>query len=310
MKGLHKSLLMGYVLAISGGIFWAVGGSCGQYLFENYGVSSDWLVPIRLNCSGLLLLLIGLLRKQDLFAIWHDKRDIFDLLIFGFFGSALCQFAFYSTIEYANIALATVLAYMSPSLILVYTVLKERRAPKFYEVICVSLVLAGAYTCTTHWNIHSLAITPKALMWGVISAMTFALYTVQPLRLLTKFDLPVVIGWGMVVGGIAQDILFQPWKTSVQTDPVFFLNLFVVVVFGTVLAFFCYQFGITMVGSITGSILSSVEPIASMIISVIFLNVTLVGLDYLGFIMILSSIPIIALGNLKKARAAKARKTT
>ena len=305
MKGLQKSLLIGYVLAISGGIFWAVGGSCGQYLFEHYGISSDWLVPIRLNCSGILLLLIGLVRKQKLFEIWHDKRDIFDLIIFGLFGSALCQFAFYSTIEYANVALATVLAYMSPSLILVYTVIKEKRAPKLYEIICVSLVLAGAYTCTTHWNLNALAITPKALFWGILSAMTFALYTVQPLRLLSKYDLPVVIGWGMVVGGVAQDILFQPWNVSIKTDPVFFLNLFVVIIFGTVLAFFCYQFGITMVGSITGSILSSVEPIASMIISVLFLNVALVGLDYLGFIMILSSIPIIALGNLKKAKTMK-----
>ena len=297
MNGLKKSMALGYILAVSGGIFWAVGGSCGQYLFQHNSMTSNWLVPVRLTVSGILLLCFALLRGQDIFAVWKNRQDIFDILLFGLLGSALCQYGYYTSIQYSNVALATVLAYMSPAMILVYTVIKEKRLPHLYETICVLLVLAGAFTCTTHLNPKSLAVTPQALFWGLISAASFVVYTMQPRRLLQKFDLVMIIGWGMLIGGIALILLFQPWTITVVVNSTLFINMAVVILFGTVFSFCFYQAGVTIVGSITGSILSSVEPVASMVISVLFLNVALTALDFAGFLLILASIPIIALGD-------------
>lgn len=302
MNGLKKSLALGYILAISGGIFWAVGGACGQYLFQHNHMTSNWLVPVRLTISGILLLLFALLRGENLLSVWKTKQDIFDILLFGLLGSALCQYGYYTSIQYSNVGLATVLAYMSPAMILVYTVIKEQRLPKLYEAVCVLLVVAGAFVCTTHLNPGSLAVTPEALFWGLISAASFVVYTMQPRRLLQKFDLVMIIGWGMVIGGITLILLFRPWTIHVTVNSTLFLNMAVVILFGTVFSFCFYQAGVTIVGSITGSILSSVEPVASMIISVLFLQVPLTLLDFAGFILILASIPIIALGDKKQQK--------
>ena len=302
MNGLKKSLALGYILAISGGIFWAVGGACGQYLFQHNHMTSNWLVPVRLTISGILLLLFALLRGENLLSVWKTKQDIFDILLFGLLGSALCQYGYYTSIQYSNVALATVLAYMSPAMILVYTVIKEQRLPKLYEAVCVLLVVAGAFVCTTHLNPGSLAVTPEALFWGLISAASFVVYTMQPRKLLQKFDLVMIIGWGMVIGGITLILLFRPWTIHVTVNSTLFLNMAVVILFGTVFSFCFYQAGVTIVGSITGSILSSVEPVASMIISVLFLQVPLTLLDFAGFILILASIPIIALGDKKQQK--------
>ena len=183
MNGLKKSLALGYILAISGGIFWAVGGACGQYLFQHNNMTSNWLVPVRLTTAGFLLLLFALLRRENLLSVWKTKQDIFDILLFGLLGAALCQYGYYTSIQYSNVAQATVLAYMSPAMILVYTVIKEQRLPKLYEAVCVLLVVAGAFVCTTHLNPGSLAVTPEALFWGLISAASFVVYTMQPRRL-------------------------------------------------------------------------------------------------------------------------------
>ena len=302
MNGLKKSLALGYILAIRGGVFWAVGGACGQYLFQHNNMTSNWLVPVRLTTAGFLLLLFALLRRENLLSVWKTKQDIFDILLFGLLGSALCQYGYYTSIQYSNVALATVLAYMSPAMILVYTVIKEQRLPKLYEAVCVLLVVAGAFVCTTHLNPGSLAVTPEALFWGLISAASFVVYTMQPRRLLQKFDLVMIIGWGMVIGGITLILLFRPWTIHVTVNSTLFLNMAVVILFGTVFSFCFYQAGVTIVGSITGSILSSVEPVASMIISVLFLQVPLTLLDFAGFILILASIPIIALGDKKQQK--------
>ncbi len=297
MNGLQKSLAIGYVLAISGGIFWAVGGACGQYLFQHNNMTSNWLVPIRLSTAGCILLAFSLLRRQNIWLVWQNKQNVFDILLFGLLGSALCQYAYYTSIQYSNVALATVLAYMSPAMILVYTVCKEKRLPHLYETLCVLLVIAGAFTCATHLHPQSLAVTPQALLWGLISAAAFAIYTMQPQRLMQQFDLLVVIGWGMLIGGGALLLLFRPWNINVVVNSTLFLNMSVVIFFGTVCSFCFYQAGVSIVGSITGSILSSVEPVASMILSVLFLHVPLTALDFLGFLLILATIPIIALGN-------------
>lgn len=302
MNGLQKSLATGYVLAISGGIFWAVGGACGQYLFQHNSITSNWLVPIRLSTAGIVLLFFSLLRRQNIWTVWQKKQNICHILLFGLLGSALCQYAYYTSIQYSNVALATVLAYMSPAMILIYTVCREKRLPKAYEGLCVLLVMAGAFICATHLNPHSLAVTPQALIWGLISAAAFAIYTMQPRQLLQQFDLLVVIGWGMLIGGIALTVLFHPWSIAVVVNSTLFLNMSVVILFGTVCSFCFYQAGVRIVGSITGSILSSVEPVASMVLSVLFLHVPLTALDFLGFLLILATIPIIALGNGKRQK--------
>ena len=300
MKGLQKSLAMGYILAVCGGIFWAVGGACGQYLFQHNQMTSNWLVPIRLTVAGCILLAFSLLRRQNIWAVWHTKQTVIDILIFGLLGSALCQYAYYTSIQYSNVALATVLAYTSPAMILLYTLAKEKRLPRLYEALCVLLVIAGSFTCATHLNPQSLSVTPQALIWGLISAAAFVVYTIQPHRLMQQFDLIVVIGWGMLIGGGALTGLFRPWNITILVDPILFLNMEIVIFIGTVCAFCFYQAGVGIVGSIIGSILSSVEPVASMVLSVLFLHVPLTAMDFLGFLLILITIPIIALGNSKQ----------
>lgn len=292
-----KSITLGYLLAISGGIFWAISGACAQCLFQYCHVTPNWIVPIRLTSAGIILVLFSAVRGKPIFSIWKQRQDRTDIFIFGLFGSALCQYSYYCSIQYSNVALATVLSYMSPIVILLYTLLKEKRLPHLYESACVLLVVIGAYVCSTHLDPENLAVTPKALIWGIICAVTFAIYTVQPARLLTNHDLFGVIGWGMIIGGIATVFLFRPWAIHVTITTQLLFYVIMIVLFGTVFSFCFYQAGCRLVGSLTGSILSSVEPVASMIISVVLLHVPLVFLDFVGFILILTTIPVIALGN-------------
>ena len=300
-----KSMTLGYLLAISGGIFWAVGGACAQLLFQECHVTSNWIVPVRLLTAGTMLVGFSALRGKPVFAIWKEANDIKDLLIFGLLGSAMCQYSYYTSIEYSNVALATVLSYMSPIAILLYMLWKEKRFPHLYETASVLLVVAGANVCATHLQPGSLAVSPEALFWGIICAITFAIYTVQPARLMAKYDIFSVIGWGMVVGGIATVLLFHPWTIEVTITFPLLLYVAGVVVFGTILSFCFYQAGARLVGSLTASILSAVEPVASMIISVHFLAVPLVLLDFVGFVLILATIPIIALGDYHYQKGAR-----
>ena len=48
----------GMILTLVGGTLWGFSGTCGQFLMQTKGVTSNWLVPIRLLLAGALLLFI------------------------------------------------------------------------------------------------------------------------------------------------------------------------------------------------------------------------------------------------------------
>ena len=66
----------GVLITILGGALWGLSGACGQYLFEYKGVTSGWLVPIRLTMAGLTMLLYYIFKeKGGAFRIWKKGRD-------------------------------------------------------------------------------------------------------------------------------------------------------------------------------------------------------------------------------------------
>lgn len=77
----------GYIMTLCGGLCWAIGGACRQVMFRDCGVTSDWLVPIRLFTGGIITLLIAALtggkplepvRCRD---AWPDILGFFLILV-------------------------------------------------------------------------------------------------------------------------------------------------------------------------------------------------------------------------------------
>lgn len=204
--------------------------------------------------------------------------------------------------QYANVAFATVLSYCSPIVILLWTIVSTRKKPHAYELASVALVVLGAFTCVTHFDMNTLAVPVKGAVWGLISAVCFAFYTVSPRKLMHRFSVLSVTGWGMTIGGAAMLLVFRPWRMEgIQFGGKLWLLLACVIILGTVLSFSLFQSGCNIVGSLVGSVLSSIEPVGSVVISVLFLNTTFSWLDILGFFLILVTIPIMAIGKAKEA---------
>ena len=107
-------VIKGSIAAAAGGIFWGFSGTCGQYLFSEFGVSSLWVTCLRLLCAGFLMLLLALWKhKSDLVEIWKHPKDVFVLALFGIFGLMFCQLSYLTGISYSNAATTTVLQTLS-----------------------------------------------------------------------------------------------------------------------------------------------------------------------------------------------------
>lgn len=293
----NKSLGRGSVFTISGGVLWGISGTCGQYLLQVKGLASDWLVPVRLLCAGLLLLFFCFLKQgKQIFAPYKDGKDTRDLLIFGMVGMSMCQYTYFTAIGYSNAGTATVLQYIGPVLIMLYVSARAGKIPEKHELLAAALAMAGTFLLATHGKPGSLAISDQALFWGLCSAAALAVYTTQPGRLLKKYGSMVIAAWGMLIGGILLSLIFRPWEKTVPLDPAAAAFMGIIILFGTVIAFACYLEGVNCVGPKKGSLLASVEPVSATVFSVLFMGVNFGFMDLFGFVCIISTVFLLTSG--------------
>lgn len=283
-------------MTITGGTLWGVSGVCGQFLFQNKDVTASWLVPVRLMMAGIFMLCFYIWKdKKKAFAIWQKKENRWGILIYGLAGMMLCQYSYFQTIEWSNAGTATVIQYLGPALIVVWVCLQTRRLPERKEIIGVLLALLGIFLIATHGNPTSLALSGRALLMGLISAVSVVIYTVQPEKLQKQFPTPLVLAWGMLIGGCVLTVLFRPWHQTVIVDAQMVTTLLVVILLGTMASFSLYMTGVKLIGSVKASLYSCVEPVASMVLTAVWMKVQFTLPDIIGTVCIILTIIILAL---------------
>ena len=285
----------GMLSTFVGGTLWGINGVMGNYLFLNKNVTTPWLIPYRLILAGFLLLGYLYYKKgSKIFDILKNPKDLLQIVLFGLIGMLGTQYTYFSAIQFSNAAIATVLTYFGPTLVLIYMCLREKRKPLKYEIVSICLSSFGVFLLATHGDITSLQISFKALVWGILSALSVVFYTVQPESLLKKYGASIVVAWGMMIGGIFIAFVTKPWNINVTFDFVTFLVLMLIIVFGKIIAFILYLTGVNIIGPTKASIIACIEPVAATICAILFLGVTFDFLDVIGFLCIISTIFIVA----------------
>ena len=301
-NGEKSKMVTGTIVTIAGGILWGVSGVCGQYMFQNKGVTAPWLVSVRLVVAGLLMLCYYFLTdREQILAIWKSKRDRRDVIIYGLLGMLPCQYAYFQTIEWSNAGTATVIQYLGPALIVIWVCFRTKRMPTLQEITGVILAVIGVFLIATHGNPTSLALSGRALLMGLASAVSVAIYTLEPARLQKKYDTPLILAWGMTIGGVALTLISRPWTAKgIQADTEMFAALAFVIVFGTMAGFSLYMTGVKLIGSVKASLYACMEPVSSMILTVLWMKVNFTTPDLIGTLLVIATIIILAIPTKKK----------
>lgn len=294
-----RNKMIGVVLVLTGAILWGLSGTVAQYLFQVKGFSPEWLVTTRLIISGVLLLSVSAIRNRGaLINIWKSKDDRGPLFLFAILGMLSVQYTYFAAINASNAATATFLQYLAPAMITAYFVIVNRKLPYGKELLALVFALVGTFLLVTKGTFDSLSITKEGLFWGIISAFALAFYTIQPRNLLQKWDSITIIGWGMLIGGISISFVHPPWvfQGSWSIDSVLFVVF--VILFGTLIPFYCYMESLKYISPSETSMLASVEPLTAAIVSVVWLKTSFVTMEWIGAAFI--SATIILLSNTKQ----------
>ena len=264
--------LKGICFTVAGGCCWGMSGVMGKYLFDAKDLTATWLVTVRLLGAGICLLLLMYQRKgNSIFRVWKRKDSAVNQLIFGMIGMAMCQMTYFLAIQE-------------------FFVLVEKRFPKKEEVLVLATVIVGIFLLATHGSIKNLVITNAALFWGLLSAFAFAVYNVQPKKLLDEFGTLETTGWGMFVGGVLVTPFTKVWSIPEHWDIMTVAMTIGIVFLGTIVAFSCYLHGISMLGPVQGSMLGCVEPLVATILSATVLGQAFGMIDVVGILCIVGAV--------------------
>ncbi|MDN4086445.1 EamA family transporter [Paenibacillus polymyxa] len=285
----------GLFLVITGAIFWGISGTVAKKLFQQIDV--NWLVTTRLLIAGVLLLALQFLIKDrtQIWGVWKNRRTAFQLVVYGLVGMLSVQYTYMASIQRGNAAVATLLQYLAPIMIIIYLILRKHTVFTRKDLSAILLALVGCFFLLTNGSISQLSVPTVAIVWGILSAIALAFYTLYAIPLLKQYDSLVIVGWAMVIGGFGLSLVHPPWQIDFQSLSLeTILYLAFVIIFGTMIAFWFYIESLQSLSPKETSFLSSLEPLAAVLTTVFWLKEPFGFFQWVGVICIIGLILLLA----------------
>lgn len=293
----------GLFFVVTGAIFWGISGTVSKKLFQQFAIDVNWLVTIRLLIAGILLLTVQFFAKDrsQIFEVWKNRRTAVQLIVFGLAGMLSVQYTYMASIKHGNAAVATLLQYLAPVVIIIYLISRKQMLFTRKDLLTVFLALAGCFFLLTNGSVSQLSVPPIAIIWGVLSGAALAFYTLYAVPLLKQFNSLVVVGWAMIIGGFGLSFIHPPWQIDFQSLTLeACLYLIFVILFGTMIAFWFYIESLQSLSPQETSLLGSLEPLAAVLTTVFWLKEPFGFFQWIGTVCIVGLILLLALNKNEK----------
>lgn len=295
--------LKGIMMIVSGALCWGATGPMMEWLLHTASITPSFMLSVRLIIAGSLLLLILQLGGKKVMAIWKLPTWRNQLLIFSIVGMLGLQFTFVKSIEVSNAIVATLLQFLAPIFIVVYVSVMHKKWPPKAQVIGIGGTLVGLFLLLTNGSFQTLMVSSTALVWGVALGFTYAFYTLYPARLMQEWGVLVVVSWGLLLSGIELGLIGRIWSSddwALLTDSTVIWMMAALVILGAA-AFVLFLSSLNYISPVETSVLSSVEPLAATVISVIWLGSSMYFWQYVGMLLMLIFVVYLSVAGKEKS---------
>ncbi len=289
MKNTNKRIV-GIIFVLMGASFWGIGGTAANYLFETADISVNWFVSTRLVISGILLLGIQLLLtgRKTVFTIWKNPQKRLSLIIFSLLGMLLVQYSYMASIAEGNAAVATLLQYLAPIYIIIWVIFRGHQRLHVSDVIAILLTIIGTLLLLTNGSFKGLSVPGIAIVWGIISGLSLAFYTLYARNLLRFYSSVTVVGWAMIIAGVCMNIIHPIWRVETQDWSAATIGVLgFSIIFGTTLAFWMFIKSLEYLEAKETTLLGTVEPLTAVVSSIIWLSIPFGLWQVIGMALIL-----------------------
>ena len=296
---MSKNFFLAVFLLTSASFFWS-----GNFFAGKIAYLSD-LTPFKLGFFRWLLAMLILLPftySEIIKNYNYYKKNILLMTFLGFLAVTVFNSLTYISLQTTLIINSTLMASIAPVLMIGFSWLIFKTKTTILQFAGIFLSLLGAFSIILKGNINNLynLYFTSGDIWMFTAVVSWCLYSV----LLKKIDnsisqlasLQVMVILGLVF--IFPLYIVENYNTSfLPTQKIDFVIIIYVAIFASIIAFFSWNKGVSIIGPNRSSLFLHLIPVFSSIWAVSFLNEKFSFFHFIGIIFILSGI---ILSNIKK----------
>lgn len=292
----------GYALVLLAAVCWGVTGPFARLAF------SQGVAPLEVAFWRCVLGFVPFTLQAVLSSRMQDLRlapqDFWPMLAFAL----LCVAGFYGVYQMAiqagGAALACVLMYTAPAFVapMAWLFLGERMTRA--KLAAVGATLAGVAAVAGLFDPGArLAAGPAALVFGLLSGFTYALYYIFGKRFLARYSTPVIFMYALPLGGLA----LWPLAEFHPKSPTAWLAILVCGLVATYAAYSFYYAGLRHLEATRAAVAATLEPVVAAGLAFAWWGERFTAGAYLGSALILGAVGLILWDGQRAASAALRR---
>lgn len=272
------------------GVCWGLTGLCNRFITPA-GFSQSQIMFVRSFLPLVVLFLYLLIFNRAAFKI--KLRDLWCFLGSGLLSLTMFGLAYMNAMQEMSLSMAVVLLYTSPVFVILLSapLFKERITPA--KIVALVLVIVGA-VCTTGVITGSLTITPRGLLFGIISGLGYGLYSIfSRFAFQRGYSSMTVTFYTFLFSSIALTALSEPWEIpSLIVSPQIGCWLFALGIVTALVPYLLYTKGLEGVENGTASILATVEMVVATLVSALFFQEPFGLANLIGIVLVFAGIVV------------------
>ncbi len=252
----------------------------GRFAYAS-GLDVATMMFIRFTIAGIIMLAWMLIRRESL-----PKGKTLLLLVgmggLGYFGQAYC---YMSSIQYASAGLAVLLLYLYPLFVTILSVIFLKSRLTLVKVLALALAITGT----------ALTANPQGgqlpgVLLAISSALIYAIYIVVGSGVMQKVSAVQSSTVVFLSAGVSFGILTAFQGPHLPDNATGWQAIAGIVVVATLIPVSTFLAGLKIVGPTDASLLSTLEPVVTLILAVLVLHETIQPLMLLGGGLILAAV--------------------
>ncbi|MBQ4118838.1 MAG: DMT family transporter [Clostridia bacterium] len=290
-----STMFKGYLYSILSAVIYGCMPLMSKHIYAG-GVNSISLVFFR-NLFSIPLVALLAFRQNKSFVI--PKKALPEITVIAIIGCCITPLLLLSSYNFMASSVATVFHFIYPAVVVLIGIIFMKQKANIKTILCVLLCVCGL--CLFYTPGEPLSLKGSAL--AIISGITCAIY----ICLLSVFkykEMPIFVFTFYVIVISSVALFFFCIFTNTLTLPTNLLSWLLCILFANLItagAVVLLQAGTFIIGGERASILSTLEPITSIILGLLFLDESITLVTACGAMLVILASILIAIFDAKKS---------
>ena len=287
-----RNLALAIVLLIASSFFWSGNFFSGKVAFLTN------LTPFKLSFFRWILALLILLPftyKQIIIDLDYYRKNIFLMIIISVLGVTFFNSFTYISLRSSMVINSTLMASIAPVMMIGFSWLLFRTKTTKLQFAGIILSLIGAFSIILKGNLDNLynLYFTSGDLWMIAAVISWCLYSVLLKKIdsktsqLANLEVMIIIGIIFITPFYIFESVNSTFLPSSQLD---FVIISYVAVFASIVAFFSWNKGVSIIGPNRASLFLHLIPVFSAVWAITFLDEKFAFFHIIGVIFILSGI--------------------